>query len=99
MKMVEIQQNRAKANIGSPETETIEINEIDSIDFPEILPLHHKPDLKEVARLKSLYLQNTDSSLEELNLLIKKKKKELSGLLSSEGAIYILANEAGVRLQ
>lgn len=47
--------------------------------------------------LKNL-IEKSDKSEKELNQLIKDKVDEMSGLVSEEGAIYIIANELGLRL-
>jgi len=48
--------------------------------------------------LKGL-IEKSNKSKEEIEKAIKEKVNELSGLVSEEGAMYILANEMGVRLE
>ncbi|MFO7872193.1 MAG: OB-fold nucleic acid binding domain-containing protein [Candidatus Undinarchaeales archaeon] len=50
--------------------------------------------LKKVVEMMS---KESNLSKEEIMLKIKNKQKELSGLVSEEGAAYIIANELGVR--
>jgi len=47
--------------------------------------------------IKNLIVKSGKSE-DELNRLIASKVKEMSGLVSEEGAIYIIANELGLRL-
>ena len=44
-------------------------------------------------------VEGTDKSYKEIEKLISEKVNELSGLVSEEGAIHILANELGVKLE
>ena len=41
----------------------------------------------------------SSKSLDEVKELVKKKVEELSGLVSEEGAMYVVANELGVKLE
>lgn len=43
-------------------------------------------------------VKNANISEEEINSRIKQKLDQLSGLISKEGAVYIIANELGVKL-
>jgi ribosomal protein L35AE/L33A len=44
-------------------------------------------------------MKKSGKSEEELNSMIQDKINELSGLVSEEGAIYIIANDLGIRLE
>ena len=55
--------------------------------------------MTEKEKLVENLIEKTGKSKEELSLLINDKVNELSGLVSEEGAIYIVANELGVRLE
>lgn len=55
--------------------------------------------MTEKERLLQTLIEKTGKSQEELQKLIAEKINELSGLISEEGAIYILANEMGVRIE
>ena len=54
--------------------------------------------MSEKEKLFENLVEKSKKSKEELNSLISNKVAELSGLVSEEGAIYIIANELGVRL-
>lgn len=54
--------------------------------------------MTEKEKLLSALVQKTQKTQVELERLVQNKINELSGLVSAEGAIYILANEFGVRL-
>lgn len=50
--------------------------------------------------MKYKYLSfKTNKSIDELRELVENKVKELSGLVRTEGAIYIVANELGVNME
>lgn len=49
--------------------------------------------------LYDILSSKTSKQQSELKELVSKKVKELSGLVSEEGAIYIVANELGVKLE
>ncbi len=55
--------------------------------------------MSEKEKLLENLVEKSGKSVEELNRLISDKVNELSGLVSEEGAIYIVANELGVRLE
>ncbi|MCA9487112.1 hypothetical protein H6501_04660 [Candidatus Woesearchaeota archaeon] len=55
--------------------------------------------MTEKEKLISSLSEQSGKSIKEVTSLIKEKVNELSGLVSEEGAIYILANEMGVRLE
>lgn len=50
-------------------------------------------------KIIDLMAKESGLSKEEIMLKIKNKQKELSGLVSEEGATYIIANELGVRTE
>jgi hypothetical protein len=54
--------------------------------------------MTEKQKLLENLVEKSGKTNEELNELISEKVNELSGLISEEGAIYIIANELGVRL-
>ena len=41
-------------------------------------------------------MDNTDFTKEEINYLVKEKKEELKGLISSEGALFLIMKELGI---
>ena len=53
----------------------------------------------EKEKLLNNLIEKSGKSKEELDKLIAEKVDELSGLVSDEGAIYIIANDLGVRLE
>ncbi len=55
--------------------------------------------MTEKEKLLSNLIEKSGKSKDELMVLIHDKVNELSGLVSEEGAIYIIANELGVRLE
>lgn len=55
--------------------------------------------MSEKEKLLENLVEKSGKSIETLNRLITDKVNELSGLVSEEGAIYIVANELGVRLE
>lgn len=55
--------------------------------------------MTEKEKLMKNLVEKSGKSIEDLNHLISEKVNELSGLISEEGAIYIIANELGVRLE
>jgi len=55
--------------------------------------------MTEKEKLLNNLIEKSDKSKEELEKLVSDKIDELSGLVSEEGAIYIIANEIGVRLE
>ncbi len=54
--------------------------------------------MSEKEKLLENLAAKSGKSLDELNKLIAEKVDELSGLVSEEGAVYIIANDLGVRL-
>ena len=60
-------------------------------------PLFSK--MTEVEKLFDNLIEKSGKTKEELNSMIEEKVNELSGLISEEGAIYIIANELNVRLE
>ena len=54
--------------------------------------------MSEKEKLLDNLVKKSGKKKEELSKLISEKVNELSGLISDEGAIYIIANELGVRL-
>ena len=54
--------------------------------------------MTEKQKLLDNLIQKSGKTKEELNEIISEKVNELSGLISEEGAIYIIANELGIRL-
>jgi len=54
--------------------------------------------MTEVEKLFDSLIEKSGKTKEELNSMIEEKVNELSGLISEEGAIYIIANELNVRL-
>ena len=54
-------------------------------------------DMANISELIELASVKTGLSKEEILLRVRNKQKELSGLVSEEGAAYIVANELGVR--
>ena len=55
--------------------------------------------MEEKDKLLKNLAEKSGKSVTDLNALITQKMDELSGLISEEGAIYIIANELGVRLE
>ncbi|MCA9459348.1 MAG: hypothetical protein KC550_02255 [Nanoarchaeota archaeon] len=55
--------------------------------------------MTEKDKLLDNLLEKSGKSKEEIGKLVAEKIEELSGLVSEEGAIYIIANELGVRLE
>jgi hypothetical protein len=55
--------------------------------------------MSEKEKLLENLVEKSGKSKAELDSLISEKVNELSGLISEEGAIYIIANELGVRLE
>jgi replication factor A1 len=55
--------------------------------------------MTEKEKLIDSLAQKSGKTKEELNEMISEKVNELSGLISEEGAVYIIANELGVRLE
>lgn len=54
--------------------------------------------MTEMEKLLANLIEKSGKTQDELNAMIQEKVDELSGLISEEGAIYIIANELGVRL-
>lgn len=54
--------------------------------------------MTEKEKLLQNLIDKSGKSSEEIGTMISEKVNELSGLISDEGAIYIIANELGVRL-
>jgi len=52
-----------------------------------------------VENLISTVAEKTDKSIGEIKKMILRKQEELSGLVSNEGAAYIIANELGIKTQ
>lgn len=60
-----------------------------------------KESEKPVTAMESYYIgiiKETGLEREEIDALVKEKEKELEGLVSTEGAFKIVANELGVKL-
>ncbi|MFW6285607.1 MAG: hypothetical protein ACOC16_00380 [Nanoarchaeota archaeon] len=55
--------------------------------------------MTEKEKLIDSLAQKSGKNKEELTQMISEKVNELSGLISHEGAVYIIANELGVRLE
>lgn len=55
--------------------------------------------MSEKEKLLKNLVEKSGKTKEEIEKLISDKVNELSGLISDEGAIYIIANELGVRLE
>jgi len=55
--------------------------------------------MTEKEKLFTNLIDKSEKSREELEELVADKVNELSGLVSEEGAIYIIANELGIRLE
>jgi len=55
--------------------------------------------MSEKEKLLENLVEKSGKSKAELDSMISEKVNELSGLISDEGAIYIIANELGVRLE
>lgn len=55
--------------------------------------------MTEKQKLLDNLIKKSEKSSDEINKLVADKVNELSGLVSEEGAIYIVANELGVRLE
>lgn len=55
--------------------------------------------MTEKEKLLQNLIEKTGKSEDELEKLVTDKVNELSGLVSAEGAIYIVANELGIRLE
>lgn len=54
--------------------------------------------MTEKEKLLNNLIEKSDKSTDEIQKLVADKVNELSGLVSEEGAIYIIANDLGVRL-
>lgn len=54
--------------------------------------------MSEKEKLFDMLIEKSGKTKEELDSLLAEKVNELSGLVSEEGAMYIIANELGVRL-
>ncbi len=54
--------------------------------------------MTEKEKLLQNLIEKSGKSAQDINSMITEKVNELSGLISDEGAIYIIANELGVRL-
>ena len=55
--------------------------------------------MTEKSKLLENLSEKSGKSIDELESLISEKVNELSGLISEEGAVYIIANDLGVRLE
>ena len=55
--------------------------------------------MEKIDELYTTLSSQTSKSKADLKFLVENKVKELSGLVSEEGAIYIIANELGVKLE